>query len=92
MIFKKEYRIFKLELTCKIFKGDANYILRENRSSNKKKEKARLYWNQNITDNPIYEYLFVGTATIVEEIKDYKCDRKSRYGYPVYSLITLTEK
>lgn len=65
---KKEYRIFKLELTGKIFKGDANYILRESISLNKKKEKARLYWNQSNTDNPIYEYLFEGAASIVEEI------------------------
>ena len=69
---KKEYRMFKLELTGKIFKGDANYILRENISLNKKKDKAKLYWNQSITDNPIYEYLFDGSATIVEEIKGLK--------------------
>ena len=65
---KKEYKIFKLELTGKIFKGDANYVLRENISLNKKKEKAKLYWNQSITDNPIYEYLFEGNATIIKEI------------------------
>ena len=28
----------------------------------------------------------------ISRIKDYKGDRASRYGYPVYSLITLTEK
>ena len=28
----------------------------------------------------------------ISKIKDYKGDRTSRYGYPVYSLITLTEK
>ncbi len=28
----------------------------------------------------------------ISKIKDYKGDRASRYGYPVYSLITLTEK
>ena len=28
----------------------------------------------------------------ISKIKDYKGDRTSRYGYPVYSLITLTER
>lgn len=63
---KKDYQILKLELTGKVFTGDASYILRQNISLNKKREQAIEYWNGNKINNH-NETLFEGTA-IVKEI------------------------
>lgn len=60
---KKDYQILELELTGKVFTGDASYILRQNVSLNKKREQARKYWNGNKINNH-NETLFEGVATV----------------------------
>lgn len=60
---KKDYQILELELTGKVFTGDASYILRQNISLNKKREQAREYWNGNKINNH-NESLFEGEATV----------------------------
>lgn len=65
---KKDYQILELELTGKVFTGDASYILRQNISLNKKREQAKEYWNGNKINNH-NETLFEGTAVVRSIIK-----------------------
>ena len=65
---KKDYQILELELTGKVFTGDASYILRQNISLNKKREQAKEYWNGNKI-NSYNETLFEGTAIVKSIIK-----------------------
>lgn len=65
---KKDYQILELELTGKVFTGDASYILRQNISLNKKREQAKEYWNGNKI-NCHNETLFEGTAVVRSIIK-----------------------
>lgn len=65
---KTNIQIVKLELTGNIFCGDASLILRQNISLNKKKEQAKKYWN-GIKDKSINEYLFIGTARVIDIIE-----------------------
>lgn len=60
---KKDYQILELELTGKVFTGDASYILRQNISLNKKREQAKKYWNGNKINNH-NETLFEGIAVV----------------------------
>lgn len=65
---KKDYQILELELTGKVFTGDASYILRQNISLNKKREQAKEYWNGKKVNNH-NEILFEGTAVVRSIIK-----------------------
>lgn len=72
---KKNFKILELELSGKIFCGDAYYILRQNISLNKKKSQAKNYWTSQEKDK-IYEYLFEGKAIVkkiinIENQKNY---------------------
>ncbi len=60
---KKDYQILELELTGKVFTGDASYILRQNRSLNKKREQAKEYWASKKINNQS-ETLFEGIAIV----------------------------
>jgi len=65
---KKDYQILELELTGKVFTGDASYILRQNISLNKKRQQAKEYWNGNKINNH-NEILFEGIAIVRSIIK-----------------------
>lgn len=65
---KKDYQILELELTGKVFTGDASYILRQNISLNKKRHQAKEYWKGNKVHNQ-KESLFEGIAIVKKIVK-----------------------
>lgn len=65
---KKDYQILELELTGKVFTGDASYILRQNISLNKKRQQAKEYWKGNKIHNH-KESLFEGIAIVKKIVK-----------------------
>lgn len=61
----KPLQIVKLKLDGNVFLGNANFILRKNNSIIDKISAAKSYWSGDKT-KLIPEYLFLGTATVIE--------------------------
>jgi len=60
-------RMLKLSLTGVLHRGDAKYLNNESEPLPKTYGKAQRYWEGQMTEDPLPEFLFSGTATVVED-------------------------
>jgi len=62
-----ESRLVKLQLTGTLHRGDAKFLMNESEPLATTYEKAHAYWRGEETEDSLPEYLFTGTATLVED-------------------------
>lgn len=68
-VHNQKYQIVKLKLNGKLFTGDAHWLEKQPCPLSEVREYAKHYWNGDFFRHSKKEYLFEGTAEVIEIVK-----------------------